>query len=169
MLPILQVVSLCLVALALTPALAHALERPGKMRLGREAYLAVQPIYYPGFTWVGGLGEVACIVAVLILLVMTPVDGAAFWWVAAALLALVAMHAVYWLVTHPVNQVWLRHETLGRAGASFFARDPLRRAGSADPGEESWMAYRDQWERSHVIRAALAAIGFLALAISVVL
>ena len=35
-------------------ALAHALERPGKMRLSKE--LAIQPIYYPGFTF-GGTAE----------------------------------------------------------------------------------------------------------------
>lgn len=32
----------------MAPALAHAMEYPGKMRLSRDAYLTVQPIYYPG-------------------------------------------------------------------------------------------------------------------------
>jgi hypothetical protein len=30
--------------------LAHALEFPGKSRLNREAYMMLQPIYFPGFT-----------------------------------------------------------------------------------------------------------------------
>jgi|GEM_PF-3012637 len=51
------------------------------MRLGKEAYLAVQPIYYPGFTWAGGLGEAAGMVAVLVLLLLTPIGSADFWWV----------------------------------------------------------------------------------------
>jgi hypothetical protein len=37
----------------ITFPLAHALEWPGKLRLSREHYLAVQPIYYPGFTYSG--------------------------------------------------------------------------------------------------------------------
>lgn len=167
MLQILQVVSLCLVVLALTPALAHALEWPGKMRLDRDAYLAVQPIYYPGFTLVGGFGEVISILAVLVLLVMTPADDARFWWVATALISLAAMHAVYWVLTHPVNRYWLRNQAMGRAGTGFFAQDPLHREKPADAGEESWTIYRDRWERSHAVRAVLAAVGFVALAVGV--
>lgn len=169
MLPILEVLSLGLVALAMTPALAHALERPGKMRLDKEAYLAVQPIYYPGFTWAGGLGEAAGIVAVLALLLLTPAGSADFWWVAAAFVALVAMHAVYWLLTHPVNGFWLRDRDLKGMGKGFFTFDPLHRTASGTSVEENWTAYRDRWERSHVVRAVLASIGFLALAISVAL
>ncbi len=169
MLPILQVLSLGLVALAMTPALAHALERPGKMRLDKEAYLALQPIYYPGFTWAGGLGEAAGIVAVLVLLLLTPAGSTDFWWVAAAFVALVSMHAVYWLLTHPVNGFWLRNRDLKGMGKGFFAFDPLHRAASGTSIEENWTAYRDRWESSHVVRAILASIGFLALAVSVAL
>jgi len=45
-----QVVTILAVAVAMVLALAHALELPGKLRLPREHYLAVQQIYYPGFT-----------------------------------------------------------------------------------------------------------------------
>ena len=41
---VLQVLSVILVVLAMVPALAHALELPGKLRLTKEAYFAVQPI-----------------------------------------------------------------------------------------------------------------------------
>jgi hypothetical protein len=44
----LQVITLMLVALAMAPAVAHALEFPGKKRLSKDAYLTVQGIYYPG-------------------------------------------------------------------------------------------------------------------------
>jgi hypothetical protein len=50
-----EIISILLVALAMAPALAHLLEFPGKKRLTKEAYLTVQPIYYPGFTIAGGL------------------------------------------------------------------------------------------------------------------
>jgi hypothetical protein len=41
MLSVAQVVAVILVSIVMGPALAHALELPGKMRLTREAYLAV--------------------------------------------------------------------------------------------------------------------------------
>src|SRR5258707_14819483 len=49
MLQTVEIVSILLVALAMAPALAHLLEFPGKSRLTKDAYLTVQPIYYPGF------------------------------------------------------------------------------------------------------------------------
>ena len=55
---VLQVQTVILVSVAMAPALAHALELPGKLRLDREVYLQVQLIYYPGFTIAGGVGEV---------------------------------------------------------------------------------------------------------------
>jgi hypothetical protein len=68
---VLQPFSLIIVVLAMVPALAHALELPGKLRLGRDAYFAVQPIYYPGFT-IAGLAEPVAIVLILVLLLATP-------------------------------------------------------------------------------------------------
>jgi hypothetical protein len=50
MLLTLQLVSVVLVSAAYALALAHVLELPGKLRLDRNTYLAVQQIYYPGFT-----------------------------------------------------------------------------------------------------------------------
>jgi hypothetical protein len=40
----LEVVAVIFVAVAMALTLAHALELPGKMRLSKETYLAVQPI-----------------------------------------------------------------------------------------------------------------------------
>jgi hypothetical protein len=62
----LEIVSVALVALAMAPAVAHALELPGKLRLSREAYLTVQRIYYPGFTIVGGIAEVGGLAAIVL-------------------------------------------------------------------------------------------------------
>jgi hypothetical protein len=50
MFDILQVVTVLLVAVAMALTLAHALELPGKMRLTKDVYYAMQHIYYPGFT-----------------------------------------------------------------------------------------------------------------------
>jgi len=103
MLDVLQVLTVILVVLAMVPALAHALELPGKLRLTKDAYVAVQPIYYPGFT-IAGMAEPVAIIFTIILLVLTPRGSADFWLTLVALLGLIGMQAVYWLFTHPVNK-----------------------------------------------------------------
>jgi hypothetical protein len=161
MLRVLQIVAVLLVTLAVTPALAHALELPGKMRLGKSAYVAMQPIYYPGFTIAGGIGEAGGILLTFVLLFLTPA-GTVFWLTLAALLSLVAMHGTYWLLTHPVNKFWLEGEKLHRAGAGFFAFDPLAGSRVQIRGDD-WTSLRDRWEYSHVVRAGLASIGLICL------
>ena len=167
MLHALQVLSLVLVSIAMALSLAHALELPGKLRLPREAYIAAQPMYYPGFTIGGIVGEFGGILATLALLVATPSGGAGFWLIFAALIALLAMHAVYWVLTHPVNGFWLRGGRIGRAGAGFFEFDPMRRGRTMGHPRVNWTSLRDRWEYSHVLRAALALVALILLAIAV--
>jgi hypothetical protein len=93
MVRLVQVVCVVLVAVAMALTLAHALELPGKMRLGKEAYLSVQQIYYPGFT-IGGVAEPLGIIALLALLIVMPPPGTRFWWATAAFVSLVAMHLI---------------------------------------------------------------------------
>lgn len=87
---VLRILTLILVVLAMVPALAHALELPGKLRLTKDAYFAVQPIYYPGFT-IAGISEPAAIVSAIILLLLTPPGSDDFWLTLAALLGLISM------------------------------------------------------------------------------
>jgi hypothetical protein len=94
-----QVLTVLLVAVALASSLAHAMELPGKLRLSKESYLIVQPIYYPGFTIAGGIGEFGGIIATFILTMLTPAGTTQFWLTLGALLALLAMHAVYWVLS----------------------------------------------------------------------
>jgi hypothetical protein len=65
------------------------------MRLTKDAYLAMQPIYYPGFTIAGGLGEAGGMISTSILLALTPLGSADFWLTLVALLGLIGMQAVY--------------------------------------------------------------------------
>jgi hypothetical protein len=167
MFAVLQVLTVILVVVALAPALAHALEWPGKMRLTKEAYVAVQPIYYPGFTIAGGVGEVGSLLSTIMLLVVTPLGSIDFWLTLVALLGLIGMQAVYWLVTHPVNQFWLRGEHLSGVSAGFFSFASTR--GPGRPHESrpvTWTDLRDRWESSHVVRAGLAALSFIALVVA---
>jgi hypothetical protein len=134
----LQIATVLIVAIAMATMLAHALELPGKLRLSKDEYLAVQKIYYPGFT-VGGAAE--------------------------PFVALAAAHATYWVVTHPVNNFWLKDVELKSLGGSFFAFDPLSRSGTTD----DWTTLRDRWEFSHAWRAAfgVASLTLLAAAVAV--
>jgi hypothetical protein len=163
MLKVPQILDAVLVGVAVVPALAHALELPGKRRLSREAYFAVQPIYYPGFTIAGGIGEVGGLVATLVLLLLTPRSSTAFWPTAVALLGLIGMQTVYWTVTHPVNKVWLQGQTLGSLGSGFFSFASRRRK---DNRAVEWTDLRDRWEYSHVLRAVLAVLSLIALFIA---
>jgi hypothetical protein len=153
----LQILAVLLVAIAMALALAHALELPGKLRLSKDDYLAVQKIYYPGFT-IGGMAEPLALVVVLALMLLTP-QRAAFWLTTGALAALVLMHAAYWLVTHPVNNFWLKDVRLTSAGAGFFAFNPQRWSGR----QPDWTELRDRWEFSHVARAGFGFVSLILL------
>jgi hypothetical protein len=151
------VLAVLLVAVVMGLSLAHALEFPGKLRLGRDAYLATQTIYYPGFTVGGMVGEAGGLIVLALALLLTPTASDRFPWIVAALVLLVLEHATYWLVTHPVNGFWLKDTPLKGAGATFFS--------TASTPETDWTRLRDRWEWSHVARAALATASLVALAI----
>jgi hypothetical protein len=159
----LSVVTVILVAITMALSLAHALEWPGKMRLNREQYLVVQPIYYPGFT-IGGFAEAGGIAATLILLLLTPTGTTQFWLIAVALAALVVMHLIFWLMTQPVNRFWLQDETLTASAQRFFGTNR-----GTDLPQRDWTELRDQWERSHMLRAVAAMLGLILLVTAVAL
>jgi len=162
---LLQVTTVFLACVTFALSLAHALELPGKLRLDKETYCAVQTIYYPGFT-VGGFAEVLSVIAAA-LLVMTPTQSAAFRWTLIGFLGLLTTHALYWLLTHPVNNFWLRGQNLGGLGGRFFRINPIRQGESDQLGEDAWLRLRDRWEYSHVLRAIFSAVGLLALVVAV--
>ena len=141
----LQIMTVMLAAITMALSLAYALELPGKLRLNKEQYFAVQTIYYPGFT-LGGIAEFASIVAALALLILTPRASRQFWLVAGALAALVTVQVIFWTMTQPVNRYWLQNTELSRGATRFFE------TGSAAPAGD-WTVMRDRWERSHVLRA----------------
>jgi hypothetical protein len=163
---ILQVLTVVLVAVAMALALAHALELPGKMRLDRETYRAVQPIYYPGFT-IAGSAEPLAIISTIVLLFVTPSGSTGFWLTLVALLGLVGMQSVYWLFTHPVNGFWVEGEELGRFGSCFFSFGANRSRLGNDSGPPGWTRLRDRWEYSHVARAGLASVSLVALVVAI--
>lgn len=164
---ILQILTTVLVAVAMTPALAHALEYPGKMRLSREAYLTVQPIYYPGFTIAGGIAEAGGLVASIVLLVFTPRGTMGFWLTCGAVLGMIGMQIVFWIYTQPANRFWLESVKIGNLGAGFFALSPTGQSGTEN-NTADWRRLRDRWEYSHIVRAGLVFLSFLFLLLALV-
>jgi hypothetical protein len=166
MLRTLQVVSVFLLAVTMSLSLAHALELPGKSRLDKRTYMAVQTIYYPGFTY-GGFSEFLGMFAILVLLIATPPGNAAFWWILTGLICLVTAHGIYWILIHPVNKFWLKDRPLEGLGGGFFRFDPMKRQGPAEDDGDAWRRARDRWEYSHVLRAVLTSAALLAVTIAV--
>lgn len=164
MIQTLQVLTILLVSVAMALSLAHALELPGKLRLSEEQYIGMQVIYYPGFT-IGGIAEPAGLLCSFVLLIYIQGSGTAFWLTAGSFTALLAMHVAYWLLTHPVNNFWLRDFKLQGPAKRFFAFDPLKRANNENPSD--WTVLRDRWEYSHVIRAVLGLISLALLATAI--
>jgi hypothetical protein len=160
-----EILTVLIVACAFAPALAHALELPGKMRLDEAQYRAVQTIYYPGFT-IAGAAEPAGIIATFLLVLTTPLGSTPFWLILVALAALTFMQVIFWLVTQPVNRHWLRETQLSGSAKRFFGtegHDP------ADAAEPHWKELRDRWERSHLMRAAAAMLALIFLTTAVAL
>lgn len=168
MLHMIQIVSILLVAVAFAPALAHVLEFPGKRRLTKEAYLTVQPIYYPGFTIAGGIGEVGGLISVIVLLLLTPRGTRAFWLTLVAVLGMLGMQVVFWLFTQPVNRFWLQSAPLGTFGSAFFEVGSAAHRSQTDYGSDDWTRKRDRWEYSHAARAGFAALALLSLVVGAV-
>jgi hypothetical protein len=163
MLVALQTVTAIVVAIAMALPVAHALELPGKMRLQKEHYLAMQPIYYPGFTY-AGFSEPLGLLLLLILLFLVPLGSTVFWLDLASFIALLAVHASSWLFTHPVNNFWLKDFQLKGFGRSFFGIGKR-----VDSSQADWTDLRDRWEYSHLIRAALGSASFALLIVSLAL
>lgn len=159
-----EVFTIFVAAVTMGLTLAHALEFPGKLRLDERTYMVVQTIYYPGFT-VGGIAEPAAAIATLILLLIMRDRSAQFWWLLVALIALAAMQAVFWSVTQPANRYWLKGQKLSKAGAKFFDTGRIDATDRSGAGEADWRHLRDRWEYSHITRAILAGVAFIAISI----
>ena len=74
--------------------------------------------------------------------------------------SLVAAHAVYWLVTYPVNGFWTRNIQLTGLAATFFS------VLSGSVGDD-WERLRDVWEYSHVARSVLAMLSLVFMTLAV--
>jgi hypothetical protein len=137
--------TLMFTALSMSMPFCHLLEMPA--RLSWDAPLWIETtvtgaVFYM-FGRVGWIFEIAAIVSSLALLVHLRRQRAATDLVVGGALMLVVGHAVFWIVTAPVNA------EIASWTPSTFPQD--------------WQAWRMQWEYSHATRAVLqiAALGAL--------
>jgi Domain of unknown function (DUF1772) len=158
-----KIFAILVVAIAMSMALAHLLELPGKLRLAKEQYLAVQAIYYPGFTYGGAAEPIGIIVTAVLALAAR--ESSSFWLLTASCAAMVAMQAIYWIWIQPVNNVWLKDTKLEGASGAFMGIGKLRSPGA---GTTDWTDLRNRWEFAHAARAGLAVAAFVLLVAAVV-
>ena len=129
-------------------AFAHLLERPNKLTLSAQAYLAVQQHLYEGFGRVAGPIEYVALLA-------TAGSAVVLWrrrgplaLTLAALLSIALALVVWQLHNGPVN-----------AAVARWTPQSL-------PGD--WTTYRDRWENAHAVRAGLYTLALALLSGSVV-
>lgn len=130
--------------------LAHVLQDPGSRGLDGPAWLRVQHTFYGGFAVVGGIGEVAGLVAAAALAAVAfarrkIADGVR---AGIAALALLGTLLAYFFGNRPVNSL-VADWTAGSLPAD-------------------WSAYRNSWEAAHALSAVLAGAAFVLLLISAV-
>ena len=155
------------VAAAMALSLAYALEYPGKMQLDRSTYVAVQRIYYPAFSLGRGISEGLAIVLTFILLLVTPGGTERFNWTAAAFSSLLAMQAVYWTITYPVENFWIEQSEFGRASRRYYGLSAIAQAVALREFENLWPALQQRWEISQIARAFFGFVSVVTTAVAV--
>jgi hypothetical protein len=75
---------------------------------------------------------------------------------------MITVQVIFWTMTQPVNSFWLKETELSRSGTRFFQT----RQGRVP---RDWTVARDQWERSHILRAIAASLGLFLLTVAIAL
>ena len=145
-------IALVLAALALTMESAHVLELPQKMQYDASMYTAVNGTLYRYFAIVGGVYQVASIVAAGILVWLVRKRQPSFSWTLTGALLLLSAFGIWLTVVAPVNAQ---------------VSEVLRSAPESVPA--LWMQLRARWEYGHAFGFVAQFVGLCALVISVVL
>jgi hypothetical protein len=136
--------SLTLTALAMSAALAHALELPNKIHLSREDYLIVQQLYR-GWSLLGFV-VVGAAVATLTLAITSRNEPHVFGGSLVAFACVASSLVIFGIFTYPVNQTTHNWTIL----------------------PDNWEALRRQWEYSHAAAAGVDVLAFVALVVTLV-
>jgi hypothetical protein len=140
--------TIMLTAVALTAALAHLMELPGKMTYDASLYVMLHRTLYPTFGRTAGWAEGFALLLVIGLAGRVRNRGSAFPLTVAAAVCQASAMAVFLVFVHPANLT--------------MASWPL------DAIPPDWSGWRDQWEYGHAARAVLQIGALAALVLSVV-
>jgi hypothetical protein len=140
--------TIMLVAIALSAALAHLMELPGKMGYDGPLYAKLHRTLYPTFGHTAGWAEGAALLSVIGLAWAVRNRAGTFALTATAGACQVAAMAVFLLFVMPANRVI----------ASW----------QLDAIPPDWQQWRNQWEYGHAARAVLELVALAALVLSVV-
>jgi hypothetical protein len=141
-------VTIMLTAVALSAALAHLMELPGKMTYEGPLYVRLHRTLYPTFGQTAGWAEALALLSTIGLAWRVRRRGAAFPLTAAAAACQAGAMAVFLAVVQPANHTM----------ASW----------SLDAIPPDWAGWRDQWEYGHAARAVLETVALAGLILSVV-
>lgn len=139
--------TIMLTAVALSAALAHLMELPGKMTYDAPLYVLLHRTLYPTFGQTAGWAEGLALFSVAGLTWRVRHRGAAFPLTATAAACQIAAMAIFLAFVQPVNRTM--------AGWPLDAIPP------------DWTDWRDQWEYGHAARAVLETAALAALVLSV--
>jgi hypothetical protein len=145
---ILRLVGVLAAALVLGLTLTHVLQAPGSRGLDGATWLQVQHTFYGGFVVVGGIAEIAGLVATAAVAVLLRHRARTALAHAVAAACLLGTLLAYWFGNRPVN-VKVAHWTAATLPAN-------------------WPAYRDTWETAHAVSSVLAAVATVALLVATV-
>lgn len=143
-----RLLTLMLVALSMSVAMAHLLELPAKMTFDGALWLTLlQQLYPPGFGTAGSTAEAGAVISAVVLAFLLRHRRPAFGWTLAAALCVLAAHAAFWIWVAPVNAALL----------------PL----TPQTLPADWERLRSQWEYTHALRAVLQGLALAALVVSI--
>lgn len=140
--PAIEIAAVLTTALAMVPAMAHALELPNKIRMERDDYLNAQRLYR-GWQFVG-IAVIAALIATVLLLRVS--GSGQFLFSLLAFLSVLGTQVVFWSFTFPVN----------------------RRTRNWTHAPADWRELRARWEYSHAASAALNVLALVGVTLAVV-
>ncbi len=146
LLKILRLVGVAAAALVLGLTLTHVLQAPGSRGLDGATWLKVQHAFYGGFAVVGGIAEIAGLIATATVAVVLRHRARTAVAHAVAAACLLGTLLSYWFGNRPVN-ARVAHWTTATLPAN-------------------WPAYRDTWESAHAVSFALAAVATMVLLVA---
>jgi MFS family permease len=142
--------TLVLAALLMGTSFAHTLEMPAKLRFAEEHWLQAQQNMYVAYARVGGVLEVAAILAAgLLAFFLRDWRPAMIAAIVGAVCLASAFFVVWLLVTSRVN-----------ARVAMWTPDTL---------PDEWPRWRKRWEVSHVVRFAFHLSGFTLLTLAMLI